>query len=126
MPQYAAEAFAADNLLVLGERLMVLGPSAAERPIGQRLMRTQRFAKLGVTRYEVVEMFLAEDDEVMEALDLDRLDPPLGESILIRGLRSGRFDADAGLLENGIETGNVHPVQIADEVFQRQASIAAP
>jgi len=66
-------------------RLEVAG--GAERPIAFGLMRPVRVIEVNVALGEVPHVPLAEDDEVVEALVAEGLDPALGESIAVGRVR---------------------------------------
>lgn len=116
-------ALAADDPLAFGERHEALWPNADERPIGKRLMRTPDVIEGEEFADKMIEVLLTKDDEVVEALDLDRPDPPFDEGVLVRRSRSRRLDADVSLLKDGVEIADVHAVPIADEMLHRQSSV---
>jgi len=84
VPQQATKFFVANNLLAFGERIINCRPVPSKRPVVQGLMRPHRVVINFVRSNEVIEMLLAKDNEVIQALEFYRFHPPLDKSILLR------------------------------------------
>jgi len=81
VPQQAAKFFVANDLLTCGERIIDRRPLPSKRPVVQSLMRTNFVVVLQVRSNEVIEVFLAKDSEIIQALEFDRFYPSLNKSV---------------------------------------------
>ena len=61
--------------------LLLALPRRSDRPIPQPLMRPLRVVMLDILVHKVIEMLLAKRQEVIEALDLQRLDETFDEGV---------------------------------------------
>lgn len=90
-------------------------PVPGERDIPHRLMRALGVIVLDVLGNQVIEVLLAEHDEVVQRFLLQALDEPLDVRLQI-----GRTDAvllhlDTGVAEHLVETGPVDPITITEQ-----------
>ena len=76
-----------------------------------------------VLRHDMIEVLLANDDEMVQRLVLDTLNPTLDEGVQVRRARADRFDLNAALLEDLIERPRELAVQVPDENLARAAVI---
>lgn len=61
-------------------------------------------------------MALTEDDEMVETLVLDRLDPAIDEHVLVRRMGSGWDHSCPGVLQDLFELSDIHSVPVASDV----------
>jgi len=116
MTQDAAERFVADDLFVLGQRLIFIGPLTSEWPILHCLMGTRLVVKLSATRNEMIEVLSAEDNEEFQAFVLKRFPPSFDKGILIWGSRSRGLDSAIDSLKDLVEFFDMLAVTVADDV----------
>lgn len=89
---------------------------AIERQVFQRLMRplTVVIGQVGFDEVSIV--VLAEDDKMIEALDLERLNPAFDERIHVRRSDGGSHNLDVLRLEDFVELGGKLAVVVTDQV----------
>lgn len=124
--EHAAQSLVADNPLVIAERLINVGPLTNQRSVADAvtLMRPNAVVMAEILGNEKIDVLLAEDQEEVEALELDRLDPTLDEGVLVRRLRRGGNNSTADVVEDLIESLDVHAIVVADQVIDLQVRFA--
>ena len=83
--EHPTEPLVADDRLAVGKRLIDLGPLPNQWPVADAvaLMRPHTVVVSQILGNEIITMLLSEDQEEVEALELDRLNPALEEGVLV-------------------------------------------
>ena len=89
---------------------------AVEWAIVERLMRPVVVVMVQVFFDQMPKMVLAEDEEVIEAFDLERLQPALHERVHVGGARTRPHHFDIFRLKNRVEANRELCVVVADQV----------
>ena len=103
MTKQPAESFVADDLLTVRKWLIDDWPGTCERPVLQRLVRSQLVVVVQIRSDQIVEVLLAKNGEEIQALGFNRSNPSFDKSIFVRCLGCRRLDLTVDILEDLIK-----------------------
>ncbi len=122
--QDTAERLVADNLLVLGEWLVFVGPFSRKWSVLQGLMGTKLVVEADIRSNEMIEVLFAKNHEETQALNFDTLYPSFDESILIGRSRCRWLNTTANIFEQLIKFSDVHAIAVTDKILDSQVNFA--
>jgi hypothetical protein len=124
MAEQPAKLRVANDLLTRFKRVDPVRPGAGQRSIVDAQVRPPSVVIVNVRSDKKAEMPLTEDNEVVETLVLDRLDPAFNERVLVGRMGRGRNHAGASILQGRVEPSDVLPVPVTNDVVDSHSFAA--
>ena len=91
-----------------------VGVVGTNQAVANSLMRPAVVVVVDELAHDVVEVYQAKHDEVIERFMLQTLNPPLHERIQVGRPRTDRLYGDAAFLKDSLKVGRVLAIAIAD------------
>jgi hypothetical protein len=110
--QQPAKSLVGDHLTITTRRLL---PTIPDAPVAEPLVRSLFVVVLDELSNRAPQMILAEQDQLAQALPLDRSHKSLGDRVHVRRLERRRHHAYAGLVEDTPELLGELRVAIEDQ-----------